>query len=174
MTSSFAKNSQLYGARLAKGAGLISTGISVAELSRDWNKEVEVHGQKVKRTNFEKGAAVVCVALDGLSNVGGVKGALCGVGKVAVGLSSAIATDGNSFSRQHASDDLAEGLAGVAIGGIGLLPGNSFGRVSDLMTIGLRSALDGPKLMGLVAPMLDEYPKGVDMCVLDDLDQIFL
>lgn len=169
MTSSFAERSRLFGARLAQGAGLVSTGISLAELSRDWNKEVEVYGQMVRRTKFEKGAAIFCVALDGLSNVGGVKGALCGVGKVAVGMSSAIATGSHSFSRQHASNDFVEGLAGVASGGVGLLPGRSFGRVSDILTIGLRAELEGPKLMGLVAPILDEYPKGVDIFVLDDI-----
>lgn len=168
MTSSFAERSRLFGARLEQGAGLVSTGISLAELSRDWNKEKEVSLQMVRRTKFEKGAAILCVALDGLSNVGGVKGALCGVGKVAVGMSSAIAT-GDSFSRQHASNDFVEGLAGVASGGVGLLPGGSFGRVSDLLTIGLPAELEGPKLMGLVAPMLDEYPKGVDILVLDDI-----
>lgn len=173
MTSSFAERSRLFGARLEQGAGLVSTGISLAELSRDWNKEKEVSLQMVRRTKFEKGAAILCVALDGLSNVGGVKGALCGVGKVAVGMSSGMssgmATGSRSFSRQHASNDFVEGLAGVASGGVGLLPGGSFGRVSDLLTIGLPAELEGPKLMGLVAPMLDEYPKGVDMFVLDDI-----
>tara|TARA_B100001093_G_scaffold340571_1_gene325342 strand:- start:747 stop:1019 length:273 start_codon:yes stop_codon:yes gene_type:complete len=62
-------------ARFVKGAGFLNTAIGLAELKRDWNKEVEIKGKMVMKSNFEHASDIFCLSLNAASNVGGIKGA---------------------------------------------------------------------------------------------------
>jgi hypothetical protein len=45
-----------------------------------------------------------------------------------------------------------------------------FATVSDVLTMGITAAQAAPRFMGAIAPILDEFPNGVNMVLLEDFD----
>ena len=182
----FATQSRVAAARFAKpdwkkfakngveGATILSVGLTANTLYNEW-EERSVHGRLIKKTDSERAAGVFCLAVEavaaGMSPLGKItagKAALLGVGKVGVGVISAFGTNSGSATRAQWSSDLPEQVGSVLVTGLGAI--THFATVSDVLTMGITAAQAAPRFMGAIAPILDEFPNGVNMVLLEDFD----